>query len=120
MTDVRTDAAAELFAGPGEMRALARAFDWASTPLGPVSSWSQSLRTTAGIVMESRNPMFLFWGPELVNLYNDGFLPILGEKHPAAMGQRAEECWSEAWPIVEGTSLISVVKDGSMSARGNA
>ena len=102
MTDVRTDAAAELFAGPGEMRALARAFDWASTPLGPVSSWSQSLRTTAGIVMESRNPMFLFWGPELVQLYNDDYRPSLGEggRHPRALGMRGREFWTEIWDTI--------------------
>ena len=58
--------AAELFAGPGEMRALCRELDWSRTPLGPVEGWSHSLRTTAGIVLGSRNPMFLFDpGPQL-------------------------------------------------------
>jgi hypothetical protein len=56
-------AAEQLFAGPGEMRALCRAVDWAGTPLGPVGAWSHSLRTAADIVLASRNPMFLWWGP---------------------------------------------------------
>ena len=56
----RDSDAAALFAGPGEMRALCRALDWAATPLGPVERWTQSLRTTAAIVLGSRNPMFLF------------------------------------------------------------
>lgn len=71
------------------MRALCRELDWAATPLGAVDGWSQSLRTTVGLVLGSRNPMFLFWGPELVQLYNDAYRPSLGSyggRHPRALG----------------------------------
>lgn len=67
-----------LFAGPGEMRALMRAKDWAATPLGPVSGWPQSLRTALSICIASRFPMFVWWGPDLIMLYNDAYRPMLG------------------------------------------
>ncbi len=80
---------------------LARAVDWAGTPLGPPSAWPQSLKTIVGVILQSRQPMFLWWGPELIQLYNDAYLPSFGAgKHPAAMGQRGRDCWQEIWPIV--------------------
>jgi PAS domain S-box-containing protein len=106
-------AADRLFAGPGEMRARCRAFDWASTPLGPVSGWSHSLRTTADIVVGSRNPMFLFWGPELVQLYNDAYRPSLGEggRHPRALGMRGKEFWTDIWDAI-GPQIEQVMTTG--------
>ena len=62
-------------------------------------------------MLGTRQATCLFWGPELINLYNDGFIPLLGEKHPSAMGQRARECWSDAWPVVGGL-LAGVVTEG--------
>ena len=108
-----TRAAADLFAGPGEMRALCRAFDWAATPLGPVESWSQSLRTTAGIVLGSRNPMFLWWGPELVQIYNDAYRPSLGfgARHPGALGARGKEFWTDIWTVI-GPQIDQVMSGG--------
>ncbi|HEY0778322.1 MAG TPA: ATP-binding protein [Gemmatirosa sp.] len=90
-------AAAQRFTGPGEMRARCRAFDWGATPLGPVARWSASLHTAAGIVLAAPTPMILLWGPELVQLYNDGYAAIMGAKHPAGLGQRNIECWPEVW-----------------------
>jgi signal transduction histidine kinase len=85
----------------GEMAALVRAFDWSTTPLGPLEAWPNSLRTTVGILLHSRHPMFLWWGPELVQIYNDAYRPSFGEgKHPAALGQRGRDCWQEIWPII--------------------
>jgi PAS domain S-box-containing protein len=106
-------AAEALFAGPGEMRALCRAFDWGSTPLGPVEGWSRSLRTTAGIVLGSRNPMFLWWGPELVQLYNDAYRPSLGEggRHPRALGMRGREFWTDIWEVI-GPQIEQVMTTG--------
>ena len=106
-------AAERLFAGPGEMRARCRALDWASTPLGPVSGWSQSLRTVADIVLASRNPMFLFWGPELVQLYNDAYRPSLGEggRHPRALGMRGKEFWTDIWDAI-GPQIEQVMTTG--------
>ena len=89
-----------LFVGGGVAGALVRALDWTETPLGPPQRWPLALVSQIRTLLATRQPMSIFWGPELVNVYNDGFLPILGDKHPAAMGQRAEECWREAWPIV--------------------
>ncbi|MFB1485003.1 ATP-binding protein [Corallococcus sp. RDP092CA] len=87
----------EVLAGGGEMGALMRAMDWSKTPLGPVSSWPQSLRTIAGVTLNSGFPMMVFWGPDAVKLYNDAYRPILGSKHPYAMGRAGREVWTEIW-----------------------
>jgi PAS domain S-box-containing protein len=110
----RTPESAEtLFAGPGEMRALCREFDWGSTPLGPVEGWPACLRTTAGIVLGSANPMFLFWGPELVQLYNDAYRPSLGRggRHPRALGARGREFWTDIWDTI-GPQIEQVMTRG--------
>jgi signal transduction histidine kinase/CheY-like chemotaxis protein len=86
---------------PFEMKALVRAFDWSATPLGPMATWPANLRTTVDILLHSRHPMFLWWGPELVQIYNDAYRPSLGiGKHPMALGQRGRDCWEEIWPII--------------------
>ena len=88
-----------LFAGSGEMRQRVREFDWAATPLGPISSWSQSLCTATDLVLGSAFPNILLWGRELIQLYNDAYVPIIGGKHPAALGHGNEEIWPEVWHI---------------------
>ena len=94
------DARGPLQAG-GESGALMRTVDWAATPLGPVDAWPQSLRTAVSILLESRFPMYIAWGPEYVQLYNDGFRPILGStKHPAAMGSHAAGTFAEIWQTI--------------------
>ncbi|MBN9161938.1 MAG: hypothetical protein BGO98_23650 [Myxococcales bacterium 68-20] len=96
----------------GACGTLARSTDWSKTPLGPISSWSPALRGMARLVLGSLHPMLLCWGPELIQLYNDAFLPNLKlGKHPKAMGQRVAECWSEAWATV-GPLLADVMLDG--------
>jgi signal transduction histidine kinase len=86
----------------GETAALLRSLDWSQSPLGPPERWSRTLKTTLGILFHSRQPMFLFWGPELIQFYNDGYLPSIGNgKHPSAMGQRGPECWPEIWHELE-------------------
>lgn len=89
-----------LFAGGGEMGARMREFDWARSPLGPVSGWPQSLKTCVRIILTSRQPMFVWWGDELINLYNDAYKAIVGGKHPAALGQPASAVWREIWDQV--------------------
>ena len=74
-----------------------RALDWAATPLGPVETWPASLTTAAAIVLAAPVGMILLWGPELVQLYNDGYAAIMGAKHPRGLGQRNRECWPEVW-----------------------
>lgn len=82
-----------------------RAFDWSTTELGAAKTWPQSLRTSLDIILSSRQPMFLAWGPGLTFLYNDAYVPILGRKHPDALGQPFQDVWSEIWsdlsPLIE-------------------
>jgi signal transduction histidine kinase len=106
-----------LFTGSGEMAERCRAFDWACTPLGPVEEWSQSLRTMATAVLASRNPMLLFWGPDLIQFYNDAFRPSLGPttgpapRHPRALGMPAAEFWTDVWEVV-GPQIEGVMERG--------
>lgn len=108
---------ARIFTAPGEMAERCREFDWAKTPLGPIDAWSQSLRTAADAVVASRLPMLLFWGPELIQLYNDAFRPSLGvsigpmARHPQALGMPAAESWKAVWHIV-GPQIEGVMKRG--------
>ena len=80
--------------------ALFERTDWSATPLGPVERWPQALRIALGICMNSRFPMFVWWGGQLVNIYNDAYIPVLGARHPHAFGRPARECWSEIWDVV--------------------
>jgi PAS domain S-box-containing protein len=77
-----------------------RSIDWSKTAVGPVSEWSQALRTTVGLLLRNRFPLILWWGPEFTQFYNDTYRPILGDKHPRSMGQPASECWSEIWHVI--------------------
>ena len=85
--------------------------DWSATSLGPITSWPQSLRTAVSICLASRHPMVIWWGPELVLIYNDAWVPILGPaKHPA-LGKPGELVWPEMWHII-GAQLRSVLDTG--------
>src|SRR3984885_4507174 len=91
---------ADPLAGGGELGALMRAMDWSRTALGPVETWPQALRTSVRILLTSRQPMFVWWGDELINLYNDAYKTIVGGKHPEALGQPASVVWHEIWDDV--------------------
>lgn len=99
--------------GGGESARLIASIDWSRTALGEIDDWPQSLRTTLSIILHSKFPMFLFWGPELICFYNDAFRPSLGVegKHPSAMGRRGEEVWPEIWHTIK--PLIDRVLSGS-------
>jgi signal transduction histidine kinase len=86
--------------GGGEMGKVIRAADWSDSPLGPLDSWPQSLRTTVGLCLASNFPISLVWGPGYVQIYNDGYWPICGKKHPDSMGQSFRECWASPWPVI--------------------
>ena len=87
--------------GIGEMADLTRAFDWSRTSLGRIDQWPEVLLNLVNTLLNSRHPMFLWWGADLVQFYNDAYRPSLGQgKHPAALGQKGEECWPEIWPII--------------------
>ena len=86
-------------AGDGEAARMMRATDWAATPLGPVEGWPPGLGSIVATLLGSRQPMFLWWGRELVQFYNDAYIPSLGQgKHPPAMGHRGRDCWPEISP----------------------
>lgn len=89
-----------ILAGGGEMGARMRALDWQATPLGPIEAWPRSLKTAVRIMLTCRQPMFIWWGDALVNLYNDAYRATLGVKHPAALGQPARTIWREIWSQV--------------------
>jgi hypothetical protein len=80
----------------GNMGELIRSMDWSKTSLGPIDSWPQSLRTTASLCLGSNFPMCLAWGPNYIQIYNDGYWPICGGKHPQSMGKDFRECWASA------------------------
>lgn len=96
-----SDLNSEFLVGDGETRALIRTTDWSSTPLGPLERWSPSLRMMVTLLLANRFPLLLWWGPEYISIYNDAYRPILGTKHPRAMGQPVRECWSEIWHVLK-------------------
>ena len=105
-----TDDAVDLLKG-GDMRALVGALDWSQTPLGPSSRWPPSLRSAVEIMLTSRYPMLVWWGPRLIQFYNDAYMPVMGKRHPSGLGKPAPEVWSEAWPTV-GPLADAVMTEG--------
>src|SRR5205823_11629992 len=94
------DATFGFLAAPGELGGLIRAFDWSATPLGPLASWPQSLRTSVSLILNTRHPMWVGWGGQATFLYNDAYVDVLGAaKHPWALGRPAAEVWSEIWDV---------------------
>ena len=93
----------QFLAGGGEMGELTRSKDWSNTAVGDPEIWPQSLRTTLGIILNSKFPMFLWWGPELICFYNDAYRPSLGinGKHPSILGMKAVDAWPEIWDIIQ-------------------
>lgn len=91
----------DFLSGGGEMGALIRAYDWASTCIGAPETWPQSLRVTIRLMLNTRHPMFIWWGPNLIQFYNDAYAQTLGpERQPSALGQPGRECWEEIWEII--------------------
>jgi PAS domain S-box-containing protein len=92
------DEQGEIFSGGGELGTRILAFDWSKTPLGPITGWPQSLKTTVRILINSRFPMWMGWGKEMTFLYNDSYAHMtLGKKHPWALGRPSREVWAEIW-----------------------
>lgn len=82
------------------MGKLIRSIDWSKTPLGSAEEWPQSLKTCIRIVLTSRQPMFVWWGEHLINIYNDAYIDIVRGKHPESFGAPAKEVWREIWDQV--------------------
>jgi signal transduction histidine kinase/HPt (histidine-containing phosphotransfer) domain-containing protein len=94
------EARREWLIGGGAMGACLRAKDWSLTPLGPMAQWPASLRTTVSLALDSNFPISLVWGEHHTQIYNDGYWPICGPKHPHSMGQDFTECWATAFPVI--------------------
>ncbi|HEX5508689.1 MAG TPA: response regulator [Pseudolabrys sp.] len=92
---------ADWLVGGGEMGARIRAFDWSKTPLGPIGTWSLSLRMMVNFLLANRFPLLLWWGPDYISIYNDAYRPVLGAKHPWGLGRPVRECWSEIWDVLK-------------------
>ncbi len=86
-----------------------RATEWAATPLGPIEGWPTALRVVLGTMLKSRNPMLLYWGPQLIHFFNAAFIPSLDVRQfPDSMGQPGEQAWSDIWPVI-GPKLQAVM-----------
>ncbi len=85
------------------MGTLTRAYNWQPTSVGAPQQWPQSLQTTVSLILTSKFPMFLWWGDELIQFYNDAYRPSFGQqgKHPTALGQPGADCWPEIWPTIK-------------------
>ena len=109
------DEADGFLTGGGELGALMRDRDWSTSPLGSPQTWPQSLRSVVGLVLGSKFPMFVAWGPALGFLYNDAYAEVLGAKHPAALGAPFFDIWSEIWPDI--SPLIDAAMAGEATYR---
>lgn len=101
----------------GEMGARMRAHDWSTTPLGTPDTWSFSLRTAIGIMIGAKQPMFLVWGAELRLLYNDGYVPLLGSRHPMSLGQPFETVWADIWADI--APMVALAMAGEATWKEN-
>jgi signal transduction histidine kinase len=96
----------------GEMADRTREFDWSKSALGPIELWPQSLIITVSNLLATKHPMFLWWGPDLIQFYNDAYRRSIGsDKHPSALGQRGEDCWPEIWSVI-GPQIAQVMSTG--------
>ncbi len=94
------------------MANLIRSFDWSTTPVGPIETWPETLLITVNLLLATRQPMFLWWGDDLIQFYNDAYRPSIREdKHPKAVGQPGRECWPEIWHII-GPQIEAVMSRG--------
>ena len=108
----------ECLAGGGDMGAYMRSLNWSATSLGPVDTWPQSLRTSVSICLNSAFAFLVWWGPELVMLYNDAYSAIVSKKHPRALGSPGKDVFPEIWDTI-GPMLEAVeTSNGGIALRG--
>src|SRR5229473_2557746 len=119
MLKINRPTSADFLAGGGEMGALTRAYDWSANPLGTPEHWPQSLRTALRILLNTNHPMFIWWGPKLIQFYNDAYRQTMGpERHPSALGQGGRECWAEIWHVI-GPQIEQVMGGGGATWHEN-
>jgi signal transduction histidine kinase/PAS domain-containing protein len=103
------ETAAQFLNGGGDIGARLRRFDWSAHPLGDPASWPQALKTAIRLMLTTRHPVQIFWGPDYFTFYNDSFAQSLGpEKHPSMLGASGRVMWAEVWPLV-GADLEAVM-----------
>lgn len=100
--------------GGGEMGERIRSKDWSESSLGSPDTWPQSLRTTVSLLLNSQFPMFIWWGPDLITIYNDAYISVAGEKHPQLLGGSGKVLWKEIWDVV-GPLADTVMNKGQAS-----
>src|SRR6195256_2630368 len=119
MLKINRPTSGDFLAGGGEMGALTRAYDWSANPLGTPERWPQSLRTALRILLNTNHPMFIWWGPKLIQFYNDAYRQTMGpERHPSALGQGGRECWAEIWHVI-GPQIEQVMSGGGATWHEN-
>ena len=96
--------------GPGELARLVRDYDWRSTALGEPDTWPQNLKLALRVMFNSRQPMWIGWGPSLIYFYNDAYRSIIGGKHPWALGRPIAEVWRELWSDIG--EMLELVMSG--------
>lgn len=121
-TEQKTTGCEDIVAGGGEMGRFmrdsfgdaSRTLDWSTTAVDAVETWPQSLKTAIRIILGSRYPMFVWWGPQMINFYNDAYAPMLGQRHPAALGRPAFQVSANVWDVV-GPQAEAVLNAGQSS-----
>jgi PAS domain S-box-containing protein len=105
--------------GSSRMAEVIRKYEWSLTPLGPLEDWPENLLLSTNLMLACAFPSLVFWSKELVQLYNDAFIPLLAERHPSGLGKTAGQFWWDAWHIV-GPNLKRVMDDGETVFHENA
>ena len=97
----------------GAIGSLLQTMDWRDSPLGPPNTWSPHLQTVMATLLPAQAQFVLFWGEAYVALYNDAYVPTIGNKHPQALGRPGQEHWSELWddlePLLRGVRELSLI-----------
>ena len=95
---------------------FARSIDWATTALGPIERWSSELRSMCNLIMASPHPAAMYWGEDLVAIYNEAYILLAGDKHPSLMGQSYRVAWAEIWDAVKDV-FAAAVKTGQATMK---
>jgi PAS domain S-box-containing protein len=98
-------------AGGGVMGGAVRDYNWQKHHLGAMNKWPESLRSSLGICLHSTFPSAILWGNEYTVFYNDSFIPLIGSKHPGALGASAPDVWNDIWPILQ-ESVDETIRHG--------
>jgi PAS domain S-box-containing protein len=100
--DISSDKTAhqDFLLGGGEIAEFIRRADWSATALGPIETWPQSLRTTVSLCLASNFPINIIWGPDHLQIYNEGYRVVCGDAHPRALGESYRVTWASAWPAI--------------------